>query len=50
MHYHNHRRYLAGVRKNKIPMELLTGKDQAKDWIEILFDIIEEKDPELLVA
>jgi len=50
MHYHNHRRYLAGVRKNKTPMELLTGKDQSKDWVEILFDIIEEKDPELLVA
>ena len=50
MHYHNHRRYLAGVRKNKTPMEILTGEDQAKDWIEILFDIIEEKDPELLVA
>jgi len=50
MHYHNHRRYLAGVRKNKTPMEILTGKDQSKDWIEILFDIIEEKDPKLLVA
>jgi len=50
MHYHNHRRYLAGGRKNKTPMEILTGKDQAKGWIEILFDIIEKKDPELLVA
>ena len=50
MHYHNHRRYLAGVRKNKTPMEILTGEDQSKDWLEILFDIIEEKDPELLVA
>ena len=49
MHYHNHRRYLAGVRKNKTPMEILTGEDQTKDWIEILFDIIEEKDPDLLV-
>jgi len=48
MHYH--RRYLAGVRKNKTPMEILTGEDQAKDWIEILFDIIEEKDPKLLLA
>jgi hypothetical protein len=50
MHYHNHRRYLAGVRKHKTPMEILTGEDQEKDWIEFLFDIIEEKDPELLVA
>ena len=50
MHYHNHRRYLAGVRKNKTPMEILTGEDQSKDWIEIIFDIIGEKDPELLVA
>ena len=24
MHYHNHRRYLAGVRKHKTPMEILT--------------------------
>ena len=50
MHYHNHRRYRDGVRKNKTPMEILTGKEQAKDWISILFDIIREKDPELLPA
>jgi hypothetical protein len=50
MHYHNHRRYRDGVRKNKTPMELLTGKKQAKDWISILFDRIREKDPELLLA
>ena len=50
MHYHNHRRYRDGVRKNKTPMELLTGKAQTKDWISILFDIISEKDPELLLA
>ena len=50
MHYHNHRRYLAGVRKHKTPMEILTGEDQTKDWVEILFDIIEEEDPELLLA
>jgi len=31
-------------------MEILTGKEQAKDWISILFDIIREKDPELLLA
>ena len=50
MHYHNHRRYLDGVRKDKTPMEILTGKEQAEDWISILFDIIREKDPELLLA
>jgi len=50
MYYHNHRRYLDGVRKNKTPMELLTGKAQAKDWISMLFDRIREKDPELLRA
>jgi hypothetical protein len=50
MHYHNHRRYCDGVRKGKTPMEILTGKEQAKDWISILFDMIREKDPELLLA
>ncbi len=50
MYYHNHRRYLDGVRKNKTPMELLTGKAQAKDWISMLFDSIREKDPDLLLA
>jgi len=50
MYYHNHRRYLDGVRKNKTPMELLTGKAQANDWISMLFDRIREKDPELLLA
>ena len=50
MHYHNYRRYCDGVRKGKTPMEILTGKEQAKDWISILFDIIREKDPELLLA
>lgn len=50
MFYHNHRRYRDGARKGKTPMELLTGKEQAKDWMAILFDTIKEKDPELLVA
>ena len=50
MHYHNHRRYCNGVRKNKTPMEILTGKEQVKHWISILFDIIREKDPQLLPA
>ena len=43
--YHNHRIYNDGKRKGKSPMEILTGKKQEKDWIELLMDIIEEKDP-----
>ena len=30
--YHNNRRYRAGKRANKTPMEILTGKKQEKDW------------------
>jgi len=33
MFYHNHRRYVQGVRKNHTPMELLTGHQQHKDWL-----------------
>jgi hypothetical protein len=50
MFYHNYRRYRAGKRKNKTPMELLTGKEQTEDWISLIFDKIREKDPELLLA
>lgn len=50
MFYHNNRRYRAGKRKNKTPMELLTGKPQTEDWISLVFDKIREKDPELLMA
>lgn len=50
MYYHNHRRYRDGKRKDKTPMELLTGKPQVKDWEVLLFDKIREKDPELLLA
>ena len=50
MHYHNYRRYRDGVRKNKTPMEILTGTEQTKDWIAILFEIIKERMPELLLA
>ena len=39
MFYHNHRRYKAGKRKGKTPMELLTGTKQEKDWLEMLMDI-----------
>jgi len=36
MFYHNHRRYHAGKRKGKTPMELLTGEVQKDDWIVLL--------------
>ncbi len=45
MFYHNHRRYKAGWRKGKTPMELFIGEMQKKDWIELLFDVVKEKDP-----
>ncbi|MCI5140539.1 MAG: hypothetical protein D3909_02185 [Candidatus Electrothrix sp. ATG1] len=48
--YHNNRRYRAGKRVNKTPMEILTGKKQEKDWTELLFDLIEEKDPQFFPA
>ncbi|RKY53634.1 MAG: hypothetical protein DRP93_06280 [Candidatus Neomarinimicrobiota bacterium] len=50
MYYHNHRRYRAGKRKNKTPMELLTGTVQTDDWISLVFNEIREKDPDLLLA
>jgi len=43
MFYHNHRRYKDGKRKGKTPTEILTGEKQEKDWIELLFDLVEEK-------
>lgn len=43
--YHNHRRYRAGKRKQKTPMEILTGERQDKDWIELLTDNIEAIEP-----
>jgi len=45
MFYHNHRRYKAGKRKGKTPMEIFTGETQKKDWIELLFDVVKEQDP-----
>jgi len=47
--YHNHRRYKAGKRKGKTPMELLTGKNQEKDWLELLLDIVEKKKPDFFL-
>ena len=43
MFYHNHRRYIAGKRKGKTPIEILTGKKQDKDWTELLFEIVDQK-------
>ena len=44
MFYHNHRRYRAGKRKGKTPLELLTNTIQKEDWIELLTQKIESKD------
>ncbi len=41
MFYHNHRRFAAGERKDKSPMELLTEKAQTKDWLELLMEKVQ---------
>lgn len=41
MFYHNHRLYNNGERAKKSPYEILSGKKQKKDWMELLFDIID---------
>lgn len=45
MFYHNHRRYRDGKRKGHTPMELLTGKPQEQDWIDLVFEVIEQTQP-----
>lgn len=50
MYYHNHRRYQDGLRKNKTPMELLTGTKQTEDWISLIFSQIRLKDPDILLV
>ncbi len=45
MFYHNRRRYKAGKRAGKTPMELLIRKPQEKDWIELLFEEVEKQQP-----
>ena len=47
--YHNHRRYKAGKRKGKTPMEIITGRKQEKDWLELLLDVVEEKKPDFFL-
>jgi hypothetical protein len=43
--YHNHRQYRAGKRKGSTPMELLTGKEQKEEWVELLMDSVEKVEP-----
>jgi hypothetical protein len=45
MFYHNHRRYRAGKRKSRTPMEILTGNPQEKNWMELLINQIEISEP-----
>ncbi len=45
MFYHNHRRYKGGERVGKTPYEILTGKKQKKDWMELLFETIHGNAP-----
>ena len=49
MFYHNHRRYRAGKRKGKTPMELLTHTKQERDWIELLVKKVESKDKSFFI-
>jgi len=49
MFYHNHRRYHAGKRKGKTPMEILTGQEQTQDWIQLLLKEVETKQQNTLL-
>jgi hypothetical protein len=49
MFYHNHRRYRAGKRKGKTPMELLYKNKQVDDWIGLLVKKIESKDKNFFI-
>jgi len=50
MDYHNHRRYVAGKRKGKTPIEILTNKKQDKDWLELLLEKVPWDQSALLKA
>ncbi len=50
MFYHNHRRYRAGKRAGHTPMELLTGQPQQADWLELLCDEVERKQPDFFTV
>lgn len=45
MFYHNHRRYKSGERAGKTPCEILTGIKQEKDWMDLLFEVIDGNAP-----
>lgn len=48
MFYHNHRRYRAGKRKGKTPLEILTGKEQKEDWVALLQRELRENESQLV--
>ncbi len=50
MFYHNHRRYKAGKRKGHTPIELFTGTSQERDWLDLLFEEIEKRQPDFFTA
>jgi hypothetical protein len=50
MFYHNHRRYQDGKRKGQTPMELLTGIPQTQDWMDRLFEVIEQTHPNFFAS
>jgi len=50
MFYHNHRRYHAGKRKDKTPMEILTDQPQTEDWITLLLKEIKNKEQNCLLT
>ncbi|MBA7541087.1 hypothetical protein ES705_33394 [subsurface metagenome] len=50
MFYHNHRRYVAGKRKGKTPIEIFTGRKQEQDWLELLIEKVPWDQSEFLKA
>jgi len=50
MFYHNHRRYVAGKRKGKTPIEILMGRKQEKDWLDLLIEKVPWDQSEFLKA
>ena len=50
MFYHNHRRYHAGKRKGKTPMEMLTGREQKEDWITLMLKEVGEQEESALAS
>ncbi len=43
MFYHNHRRFNAGERKVKTPMELFTGQKQKENRLNLLMEKVKNK-------